>query len=284
MIIIIYLTDYISLATVSKAQLAAWNEMLNPEEVRVLQQEWGHFLVNETDPEAVSKDSTAVDELRNVAAMDRYFQSTMGVDHYVNIEMGKLVSELGGDPLAETLPYLMTVVPKAGWRSLFGTHERSRQRNKVQRKAAKAFRLQNSKKLEAVAQVTQNLTPMDTEDGFNVGSLPETVTKSGEKDRNDDDTDNDADNDTDDDTEENINTYLQEWLILKPHWHQLVAVHAVIRHLLGEVGPDDGHPGMLIADDVGLGKTAVVIITLLVIADLIDRNKAGRPWPTIYGM
>jgi hypothetical protein len=259
--------------------------MLNSEEVQVLQQEWGHFLVNETDPEAVSKDSTAADELRNVGAMDRYFHTTMGVDHYVNTEKSKLVSDLGGDPLAETLPYLMTVVPKAGWRSLFGTHELSSQRNKVQRKAAKAFRLQNAKKLEAVAQVTQNLTPMDTEAGF---SLPEPVTEGGEKDRDDNDSDNDSDNNADDniddDTEEDIAKYLQDWLTLKPHWHQLVAVHAVIRHLLGEVGPNDGHPGMLIADDVGLGKTAVVIIALLVIADLIDRNKAGNPWPAIYGI
>jgi hypothetical protein len=38
---------------------------------------------------------------------------------------------------------------------------------------------------------------------------------------------------------------------------------------------------MLIVDDIGLGKTAMGI-TPLVIANLIDQNKAGCPWPAIY--
>lgn len=256
--------------------------MLTPEEVRALQQEWGHFLAPETDPEAVSKDSTAIDELRNVAAMDRYFLSTMGVDYYVNKELSELISDLGGDPRTETLPYLMHVVPRAGWRSLFGRYDLFSQRRMVQKNAARAFQYQGLKEMEAKAQMTENLEPLDTEDGFHVGNpLPKlgVPTQSDEMDQHEHEDQDAAAQD-----EEEIARYLREWQILKPHWHQLVAVHAIIRHLLGDVTtPNDGNPGILIADDVGLGKTAVVVIALLVIADLIDRDLANRSWPQIYG-
>jgi hypothetical protein len=268
-------------ATVSKAQIAAWDDMLTPEEVRALQQEWGHFLAPETDPEAVSKDSTAIDELRNVAAMDRYFLSTMGVDYYVNKERSELISDLGGDPRTETLPYLMHVIPRAGWRSLFGRYDLSSLRRKEQKNATRAFQYQGLKEMEAEAQMTKNREPLDTEDGFHVGSpLPKTgiPTQSDEMDHHEHE---DQDGEAQD--EEEIARYLQEWQILKPHWHQLVAVHAIIRHLLGDVTQNDGSPGILIADDVGLGKTAVVVIALLVIADLIDRDLANHSWPPIYG-
>jgi len=42
------------------------------------------------------------------------------------------------------------------------------------------------------------------------------------------------------------------------HWHQLFAVHAIVRNVF-TVEPVERTPGLLIADEVGLGKTAMAI-------------------------
>jgi TATA-binding protein-associated factor len=47
--------------------------------------------------------------------------------------------------------------------------------------------------------------------------------------------------------------------LLKLHWHQLAGIHSVVRSIFLE-HPDDSQPaGVLIGDEVGLGKTAQAI-------------------------
>ncbi|KAF8871323.1 P-loop containing nucleoside triphosphate hydrolase protein [Infundibulicybe gibba] len=46
---------------------------------------------------------------------------------------------------------------------------------------------------------------------------------------------------------------------LKLHWHQLAGVHSIIRNTFTQLPDDIGCSGVLICDDVGLGKTALAI-------------------------
>jgi hypothetical protein len=49
---------------------------------------------------------------------------------------------------------------------------------------------------------------------------------------------------------------------LQLHWHQLCAVHAIVRKTFTDQASSDGCTGLLIADEVGLGKTAVSIAVI----------------------
>lgn len=74
------------------------------------------------------------------------------------------------------------------------------------------------------------------------------------------------------------------WTPQNPMWHQLCGVHRLIRHL-GESRPQNGFcGGMLIADDVGLGKSLQVISFMLMVSYLIDCQLDGTEWPPVHSM
>lgn len=54
------------------------------------------------------------------------------------------------------------------------------------------------------------------------------------------------------------------------HWHQLAGLHAIVRHCFTSGPTKDTNVGILVADDVGLGKTGMAISTIAFLAHLIN--------------
>ncbi|KAF8318839.1 SNF2 family N-terminal domain-containing protein [Cantharellus anzutake] len=75
--------------------------------------------------------------------------------------------------------------------------------------------------------------------------------------------------------------YVQEAM-----WHQLVAVAAIVQHFFTrECNPMCSSPeGMAIIDEVGLGKTLEVILSISFLIGLVDGRKAQKADPPILGM
>ncbi|EAU80360.1 hypothetical protein CC1G_12776 [Coprinopsis cinerea okayama7 len=68
---------------------------------------------------------------------------------------------------------------------------------------------------------------------------------------------------------------------LKLHWHQGAGVHSVIRHIFHK-DPSPAHPsGILLADDVGIGKTIQSAATIAFLANLALRQERGLTLPPI---
>lgn len=68
---------------------------------------------------------------------------------------------------------------------------------------------------------------------------------------------------------------------LELHWHQLAGVHAIIRMCFGEK-PSSGHCiGVLVADEVGLGKTYQSATVIAFLADSVLRQKEGLNVPPL---
>lgn len=65
------------------------------------------------------------------------------------------------------------------------------------------------------------------------------------------------------------------------HWHQLVGVHATIRMSISKEVSSGGCSGVLVADEVGLGKTFQAATTITFISDLIARQNGNHPLPPI---
>ena len=67
----------------------------------------------------------------------------------------------------------------------------------------------------------------------------------------------------------------------QPEWHQMAAIASMLQHYFQ---PDDRHPsGMLIADDVGVGKTIENYGLIVSVVDILDWVAAGRAVPPIIG-
>jgi hypothetical protein len=68
-------------------------------------------------------------------------------------------------------------------------------------------------------------------------------------------------------------------------WHQLVAVVAIIHGFFTmQSDPEPSSPeGMAIIDEVGLGKTLEVILTIAFLMGLVDRRRAKKADPPILG-
>ncbi|KAF8344101.1 uncharacterized protein EI90DRAFT_3114795 [Cantharellus anzutake] len=75
--------------------------------------------------------------------------------------------------------------------------------------------------------------------------------------------------------------YVQEAM-----WHQLVAAAAIVQHFFTrECNPMCSSPeGMAIIDEVGLGKTLEVILSISFLIGLVDGRKAQKADPPILGM
>jgi hypothetical protein len=64
------------------------------------------------------------------------------------------------------------------------------------------------------------------------------------------------------------------------HWHQLSGIHGILRRLLSQ-SPSHARPGVLVADEVGLGKTLQSLGILSWLAECVGRQKIGRTLPPI---
>lgn len=77
---------------------------------------------------------------------------------------------------------------------------------------------------------------------------------------------------------------------LKPlslHWHQLAGIHSIIRNTFTAEPDTDRCTGMLLCDEVGLGKTALVIATIAFLNQSVSsegslgRTRGGRLAPVL---
>lgn len=65
------------------------------------------------------------------------------------------------------------------------------------------------------------------------------------------------------------------------HWHQLAGVHSIVRSVFSEA-PNPSHTaGVLIGDEVGLGKTAQAIAFIAFLQQTIVAQKSNRSLPRI---
>jgi TATA-binding protein-associated factor len=70
---------------------------------------------------------------------------------------------------------------------------------------------------------------------------------------------------------------------IKLHWHQLAGVHSIIRHVFIEGEGVDFVPGMLVGDEVGLGKMAQAITTMALLNQIIYAQKNKLECPPVVG-
>ena len=67
------------------------------------------------------------------------------------------------------------------------------------------------------------------------------------------------------------------------HWHQIAAVHAMVRMFFTEEAKSNHRVGCLVADEVGLGKTYQCAALIVFLTDLIMRRENGLPLPPLVG-
>jgi hypothetical protein len=65
------------------------------------------------------------------------------------------------------------------------------------------------------------------------------------------------------------------------HWHQLAGVHAVVRKIFSSETSADNCTGMLLADEVGLGKTMQSLAVVAFLMDLKVRQERATPSPPL---
>jgi hypothetical protein len=73
-----------------------------------------------------------------------------------------------------------------------------------------------------------------------------------------------------------------EWGLLGLRWHQYVGLHALIRELMSESVPATAE-GVLLADKVGVGKTALIIAFIAILNHTAQLDKAGTQRPPALG-
>jgi len=75
----------------------------------------------------------------------------------------------------------------------------------------------------------------------------------------------------------------EEMVPFSLRWHQIAGVHAIIRTNFTPEAEPGRCCGMLIADEVGLGKTFQAVTTIAFLSDLIIRAERNAPIPPIIG-
>jgi hypothetical protein len=65
------------------------------------------------------------------------------------------------------------------------------------------------------------------------------------------------------------------------HWHQLAGVHAVVRKIFTSEASVDNCTGILLADEVGLGKTMQSLAVVAFLIDLMARQERATPYPPL---
>lgn len=70
---------------------------------------------------------------------------------------------------------------------------------------------------------------------------------------------------------------------IRMHWHQLSGAHAVLRKLFSPEKDPSNVPGMLVADEVGLGKSFLSILLTAFFIELGMRRKTKVALPPLIG-
>ena len=70
---------------------------------------------------------------------------------------------------------------------------------------------------------------------------------------------------------------------LQLHHHQIMGVHSILRNIFSEEPDINACTGMLVADEVGLGKTLQACTVLAFLGELAMRQKHAKPVPPIIG-
>lgn len=68
---------------------------------------------------------------------------------------------------------------------------------------------------------------------------------------------------------------------LSLHWHQLAGAHAIIRKTFSATPDPNGCTGLLVSDDVGLGKTFLAGAVIAILADIVIRQQMKKALPPI---
>jgi len=68
---------------------------------------------------------------------------------------------------------------------------------------------------------------------------------------------------------------------LRLHWHQLAGLHAILRLCFSSEPGKILNPGVLIADDVGLGKTGMAISFIAFLAHINNLRSVDHPLPKV---
>lgn len=68
---------------------------------------------------------------------------------------------------------------------------------------------------------------------------------------------------------------------LRLHWHQLAGLHAIIRQCFTPEPTKDTNVGILVADDVGLGKTGMAISMIAFLSHVINLKAGNLPLPKV---
>lgn len=67
------------------------------------------------------------------------------------------------------------------------------------------------------------------------------------------------------------------------HWHQLSGAHSIVRNTFAKDPSIDQCTGMLICDEVGLGKTALALSTIAFLNQIVVLQQGGQALPAILG-
>jgi TATA-binding protein-associated factor len=67
------------------------------------------------------------------------------------------------------------------------------------------------------------------------------------------------------------------------HWHQLSGAHSIIRNTFTKGPSVNQCTGMLICDEVGLGKTALALSTIAFLNQIVVLQQGGQALPAILG-
>lgn len=70
---------------------------------------------------------------------------------------------------------------------------------------------------------------------------------------------------------------------LKLHWHQLAGVHSIIRQKFTKKPTSDQCLGMILCDEVGLGKTGLALATIAFLSQCVLIQTKGGTLPKILG-
>ncbi|KXN81813.1 hypothetical protein AN958_03743 [Leucoagaricus sp. SymC.cos] len=85
----------------------------------------------------------------------------------------------------------------------------------------------------------------------------------------------------DDDTLFKADSSLGELSKMALHWHQLAGVHSIVRSIFTDIPEPDRPCGVLVGDEVGLGKTAQAITFIAFLNQAIWLQRDNRPLPDI---
>lgn len=81
----------------------------------------------------------------------------------------------------------------------------------------------------------------------------------------------------------NVDALPDNFKKLTLHWHQLAGNHSIVRSILSKDPNSSCVHGMLVADEVGLGKTAQAIAVIAFFMQAIFLQQSKRKYPPVLG-